>query len=379
MPEFRRSRALIIGSALALFVAAFSVHYTVERGDTLGQIARDHGVSLSDLVGANNISNPDRIYPGQMLVIPGQGGRTEVTHLVTRGETLDRIAAKYGSSVSGIVSANAISNPNIIRIGQELLIPSTSGRSGGSGSGEGSDISDRSGQYHVVKRGESVKQIAAQYSGVSADDITKANGIINGRIYAGAALYLSGPGHVASGSAGSISYTVRSGDRLGDIAQSHSVSLRTLVSENNISNPNLIRSGQTLAIPSGTTWVCPVQGSRFMNDWGFPRGGGVRYHEGNDLFVSRGTPVKAPVGGTVEFTTGPIGGLQFRLMGNDGVVYIGTHMDKFGDDGTVRPGDIIGYVGNSGNAVGTSPHLHFGMYYKGTVVNPYPTLVKHGC
>jgi LysM repeat protein len=377
MPEFRRSRALIVGTVLALFVATFSVDYTVQRGDTLGQIAREHGISLSELVKANNISNPNLIFPGQVLTIPGQGGSVDVTHVVVRGDTLNKIAASYGASVSAIVSANGITNSNIIRIGQEILIPSAGQRS--TSNSTGSDISNRSGQYHVVRRGETVRHIAAQYSGVSADDIIRANGIINGIIYAGAALYLSGPGHVASGSQGSVSYTVRSGDRLGDIAHSHRVPLRTLVSENNISNPNLIRSGQVLAIPSGTQWVCPVQGASYMNDWGFPRGGGTRYHEGNDLFISRGTPVKAPVGGTVEFTTGTIGGLQFRLMGNDGVVYIGTHMDRFGKDGTVRAGDVIGYVGNTGNAVGTRTHLHFGMYYKGTVVNPYPTLVKHGC
>ncbi len=377
MPEFHRSRAFIVGSVLALFVATFSVDYTVGRGDTLGQIAREHGISLSELVKANNISNPNLIYPGQVLTIPGQGG-ADITHVVTRGDTLNRIAASYGTSVSSIVSANPISNPNIIRIGQQILIPS-GGKAGSGGASTGSDISNRTGQYHVVKRGETVRQIAAQYSGVSAEDVIKANGIINGLIYAGAALYLSGPGYVASGSQGSVSYTVRSGDRLGDIAHRHRVPLRSLVSQNSISNPNLIRTGQVLAIPSGTQWVCPVQGASYMNDWGFPRGGGTRYHEGNDLFASRGTPVRAPVGGTVEFITGTIGGLQFRLMGNDGVVYIGTHMDRFGKDGTVGAGDVIGYVGNTGNASGTRPHLHFGMYYQGTVVNPYPTLVSHGC
>lgn len=378
MPKFRRSRALIVGSVLVLLVAVFSVDYTVESGDTLADIARDHDVSLSDLIDANDLDNPNLIFPGQVLTIPGEGGKKDVIHVVAQGETLNRIADQYGASISGIASANSISNPNLILIGQEILIPS--GSSSGSGStSAGSDISDRTGQYHVVQRGESVEQIAAQYSGVSASDIIRANGIVNGRIFAGAALYLSGPGYVASGSGGSVNYTIRNGDRLGDIAHSYGVSVSTLIDTNSISNPNLIQSGQELKIPSGSQWVCPVEGASYMNDWGFPRGGGTRYHEGNDLFVSRGSPVRAPVGGTVEFKTGTIGGLQFRLMGNDGVVYIGTHMDKFGREGQVGTGEIIGYVGSTGNAAGTAPHLHFGMYYQGTVINPYPTLTEHGC
>lgn len=377
MPTYRRFRALIVGLSLALGVAVFSVDYTVQRGDTLGRIAKEHGVSVNDLVQANNISNPNLIYPGQVLTIPGQGGQNDVVHLVAQGETLNKIAAQYGADVSRILSANTIPNPNLIRIGQEILIPHAGGsRSGGSGS---SSVSDRTGQYHVVKRGETLTRIAAQYAGVSADDIVRANGVVDGRIYAGAALYLSGPGYIASGSSGSSRYTVRSGDRLGDIAARHGVSVNTLVSQNNISNPNVIRIGQVLQIPSGGQWVCPVVGSSFMNDWGFPRAAGTRFHEGNDLFVSRGTPIYAPVSGTVEFLTGTIGGLQFRLTGEDGIVYIGTHMDQFGKDGRVNAGDVVGYVGNTGNAVGTRPHLHFGMYYQGTPVNPFPTLVRHGC
>jgi LysM repeat protein len=376
MPTFRRSKALVSGLILVLLVAVSSVDYTVERGDTLGKIARDHGVSLSELISANNISNPNLIYPGQKLSIPGKGGKPDVTHVVGPGETLNRIAAKYGASVSVIVSANAIRNPNLILIGQKILIPAGGGSGGGSAQ---ADISDRTGQYHVVKRGETVEKIAAQYKGVTAEDIIRANGIVNGLIYAGSALYLGGHGYVAAGSDGSKSYTVKNGDRLGDIAHAYGVSISKLVSHNGISNPNLIRSGQVLAIPTGSSWVCPVAGAKFMNDWGFPRAGGSRFHEGNDLFVSGGTPVRAPVSGVVEHKTGTIGGLQFRLTGSDGVVYIGSHMSEFGKKGKVAAGDVIGYVGNTGNAVGTPTHLHYGMYHKGTVVNPYPTLVKHGC
>ena len=375
MPTFRHSRVLIPGLTLVLFVAAFSLGYTVERGDTLSEIAADHEVSLSQLIKANGISNPDLIYPGQVLTIPGSGGKADVTHTVSSGETLNWIAAKYKASVSNIVSANGISNPHFIRIGQKILIPAGGGRAAGTQV----DISDRTGQYHVVKRGETVAQIAAQYRGVSADDIIRANGIVNGLIYAGSALYLGGHGHVAAGSDSSKSYTIKTGDRLGDIAHAYGVSVSRLVASNGISNPNFIRSGQKLSIPVGSAWVCPVKGARFLNDWGFPRGGGTRFHEGNDLFVSGGTPVMAPVSGTVEFKTGAIGGLQFRLEGKDGVVYIGTHMSDFGKKGKVSAGDVIGYVGNTGNAAGSPTHLHFGMYHKGEVVNPYPTLIKHGC
>lgn len=368
----------MVGSALVLAVALFSVDYTVQRGDTLGAIARDNDISLSELVQANNISNPNLIYPGQKLKIPG----SEEVYTVVFGDTLGRIARKYKTSVSSITSTNNIPNPNIILVGQQIIIPSGSSSSGSGqsgGSSKESTISDRTGRVHVVKRGETLARIAAQYRGVSADDIAAANGILNGIIFAGQGLYLSGPGYVASGTAGETNYRIQRGDRLGDIAHSFGVAVNSLTSLNGISNPNLIRSGQVLRIPTGSEWVCPVDGASFMNDWGFPRGGGLRYHEGNDLFVSRGTPVRAPVSGTLTQKTGTIGGLQFSLDGKDGVRYIGTHMDKFGKKGKVKAGDIIGYVGNTGNAVGTSPHLHFGMYYQGTPVNPYPSLIAHGC
>ena len=73
---------------------------------------------------------------------------------------------------------------------------------------------------------------------------------------------------------------------------------------------------------------------------------------------------------------GTIGGLQFRLDGDDGHVYFGTHLDEFGADGRVNAGEVLGTVGDSGNARGSSPHLHFEIYPNGVEpVNPYPTLV----
>ncbi|MGH8872560.1 MAG: LysM peptidoglycan-binding domain-containing protein [Acidimicrobiia bacterium] len=386
MPVRRRARALAVGSVLAVTIALFSVEYTVRRGDTLSEIADDHDVSLSELVEFNEIPNPDLILPGQVILIPGVDGNPEQLHVVARGETLTRIASAYGSSAASIARANSLANPNIILPGQQLLIPATGKAASGKatetsdGESEGSTDSSpatRSGRFHIVKRGENLDVIAGQYQGVSPDDIVRANGITNGKVYTGTRLFLDGPSYVSS-SGGSGTYTVKKGDRLGDIAARHGTSISKLAELNGISDVNLIRSGQTLEVPGGSGWVCPLESSRYFNDWGFPRGGS-RYHEGNDLFAGRGSPVRAPVSGTLELIQGPVGGLQFNLFGSDGIEYLGSHLDAAGKTGKVSAGDIIGHVGTSGNAQGTNPHLHFGMYKNGLAINPHPTLVANGC
>jgi murein DD-endopeptidase MepM/ murein hydrolase activator NlpD len=120
--------------------------------------------------------------------------------------------------------------------------------------------------------------------------------------------------------------------------------------------------------------ACPVPGARFFNDYGFPRTGG-RYHNGIDLFAPLNTPVHAPVGGRVQHLSGPIGGHQFILRGDDGNRYAGAHLAAFGTGGRVGAGTVIGYVGNTGNAVGAEPHLHFEIRPGGGAnVNPFSSL-----
>jgi LysM repeat protein len=376
----------MVAAVLALIVGLFSMDYTVERGDSLSRIASEQGVSLRELIDANDISNPNLIYPGQVLVIPGQGGKPDVIHVVTRGETLTRIASTYGTTGRLLAEANGLTNPDLIRIGQEITIPGASSSTPVQGSNDGETNGGggvgptaRSGKSHIVKSGESIESIASKYSGVSAASLRTANGIVGNTIYTGTRLFLDGSGFVATGSSTTGNYTVKSGDRLGDIARAHATSVSSLVDLNGLSNPDLIRPGQILKVPGGSSWMCPVGKASFFNDWGFPRSGG-RYHEGNDLFTSRGTPVVAPVAGKVTFIVGPVGGNQFTLDGKDGVRYLGSHMDSFnGSNRNVAAGDVLGYVGTTGNAVGSSPHLHFAIYIKGDAVNPYPSLIQHGC
>jgi murein DD-endopeptidase MepM/ murein hydrolase activator NlpD len=151
------------------------------------------------------------------------------------------------------------------------------------------------------------------------------------------------------------------------------VSVGELTAANGITDPNLIVEGQVLSVPN--SWDCPVPGASFVNDYGYVNDDGHR-HNGVDLFASTGTPIVAPVGGTVERYPNPSGGLAVQLYGRDGNRYYLAHLDEYGDGGSVAGGDVIGYVGNTGDARTTSPHLHFEIHPGGgETVNPFPTLV----
>jgi murein DD-endopeptidase MepM/ murein hydrolase activator NlpD len=139
-------------------------------------------------------------------------------------------------------------------------------------------------------------------------------------------------------------------------------------------------SGRAVGVIASGSWVCPVQGAvAFSNDWGQPRSGGRR-HQGNDMFAPYGTPTVAPVSGRVVHRSVRLGGLSWYVYGDDGNTYFGTHLSGFAgpNGGHVAAGTVIGYVGTSGNARGSSPHLHFEIHPGGGApVNPYPTVSRY--
>ena len=134
----------------------------------------------------------------------------------------------------------------------------------------------------------------------------------------------------------------------------------------------------TPAPSGGQLSYCPVQGAvSFIDSWGYPRSGGRR-HKGVDMMASIGTPIVAPVGGTVTHRSNSVGGRSFHLDGSDGNYYYGTHLSGYGESGSVAAGTVIGYVGDDGNARGI-PHLHFEIHPGGgAAVNPYPA-VRAAC
>jgi murein DD-endopeptidase MepM/ murein hydrolase activator NlpD len=245
----RTSRALV---ALLLFgLVASAGTYRVRYGDTLGGIAHKAGISIGTLAKANGIANPNRLREGQVLTIPTAAPAAVTVHRVARGETLGAIAARYHTSVAAIARANGIRDVN--------------------------------------------------------------------RIAAGAVLELDG----------------------------------------------------------GATWVCPVPALvRFVS--GFGDGRGERKHEGVDIAAPRGTTVVANVAGVVKHHPNGLGGNAYYLYGDDGDVYYGAHLDSYiGNGGRVIIGQAIGRVGNTGNARGGITHLHFERMPKGgESVDPLGLLVR---
>ncbi|MEA2009120.1 MAG: M23 family metallopeptidase [Actinomycetota bacterium] len=144
------------------------------------------------------------------------------------------------------------------------------------------------------------------------------------------------------------------------------------------------KSGTAAGLPPAATpnFYCPVQGgASFIDSWGFPRSGGRR-HKGVDMFNSRNTPLIAVVDGRIKFSSNSLGGLSTHLYAADGTVYYYTHLERhptnISSGQRVSAGTTVGFLGNSGNARYTSPHLHFEIRPGGVAVNPYPT-VRHYC
>jgi len=112
--------------------------------------------------------------------------------------------------------------------------------------------------------------------------------------------------------------------------------------------------------------------------WGAPRGTGRR-HEGQDIFAPKGTPVLSATRGYIyKIGENNLGGQTVSVISSGGRIYYYAHLDRYangievGDRVTTRT--VLGYVGTTGNAQGTPPHLHFGIYTMTGAINPLPLL-----
>ena len=133
---------------------------------------------------------------------------------------------------------------------------------------------------------------------------------------------------------------------------------------------------------SGTAMHMPVVGVRAIDlddSWHAPRDGGSRLHTGIDIFAPKGTPVVAVEDGIISYIGDqPKGGHCLWLTTESGTSFYYAHLDRWAgglyEGMEVQTGDLLGYVGNTGNAIHTPSHLHFGINQNDEMVNPYPIL-----
>lgn len=117
-----------------------------------------------------------------------------------------------------------------------------------------------------------------------------------------------------------------------------------------------------------------IKAKQISDTFQAPRGKD-RLHQGQDIFAPRNTPVYSATGGYVwRIAENKLGGNTVWVLGAGGRVYYYAHLESYAPDikvgDAVTPETVLGFVGTSGNAKGTPPHLHFGVYTQGGAINP---------
>jgi LysM repeat protein len=173
--------------------------YVVQRGDTLGAIAARFGITVEELAAVNGIDNPNLIIIGQQLVIPGTEtgtaaveGETAI-YVVAPGDTLSAIAVRYNTTVGTLASLNGIVNVDRIRVGQELRVPSAAATGAPAPAATPVPTATPAAgapRGHTVQAGENLFRIALRYS-VTVDSIAALNRLADvSRIYVGQELLI---------------------------------------------------------------------------------------------------------------------------------------------------------------------------------------------
>lgn len=231
--------------------------YTVKPGDTLYGISNQFGVSVTELAELNNIKGSN-LQIGKVLKIPSNTGinpNNMFMYTVKPGDTLYKIATKYNTTVDAIKNLNYLKSDNLT-VGQIIRIPETYTKE--------EDMILPNYINYVVEKGDTLYSIARKYN-INIDTIIKDNSLTNNNLTIGQNLKIRipsnnieieeciGPDYTPpNNDIPYITYTVKKGDNLYNIANKYNTSVSSIINLNNLSNNNL-SIGQQLKIPQTNT------------------------------------------------------------------------------------------------------------------------------
>jgi murein DD-endopeptidase MepM/ murein hydrolase activator NlpD len=359
--------------------------YVVQPGDSLSLIAQRFSTTVEAIAQANGIVNPNLIVVGQLLAIPTPQDAPPppaqmMVHVVQPGETLARIALRYNTTVWAIVQANDLSNPNVIFVGQRLVIP------GPEGDVEGMALippfTALLFEPTTIKQGQTIAvhvntgrevTLSGTFDGRLVRFVSQ--GSTHWALIGIHAMALPGPYSLelvavdADGSTTRITHIVQV------MASEYATDYITLPPDKGaLLDPELLRQErEKLAAVFGSTrperlwdglFQWPVEEPRITSPFGSRRSynGGLAtsYHAGTDFGGAEGTPVYAPAPGVVALAE------ELAVRGNAVIVDHGLgvltgywHLSgiavKVGQP--VVAGSLLGYVGTTGLSTGS--HLHW--------------------
>lgn len=207
-------------------------YYVVQNGDSLWKIANKYGITVNELKSLNGLTS-NNLTVGQILEVPGSSSSTSGTYTVKSGDSLWKIANEYGLTVAELKSLNGLTSDNL-SVGQVLKVSNSSGSS------------NSSSNTYTVKSGDSLWKIANQY-GVTVNELKSLNDLTSDILSIGQVLKI--PSSSSSNSSGS-TYTVKAGDSLWNIANQYGITVDELKNLNNLTS-NTLSIGQILKVPNG--------------------------------------------------------------------------------------------------------------------------------
>ena len=254
------------------YAQATPSEHTLREGETLSHVSEAYGVSVSDLIEANDISNARALKAGQTIKIPS--GSASYSHAdlakytLKRGETLSHVADLYRTSVSSLLALNNIDNPRTLKEGQEILIPSgarprhnawASAKPGIDTDTYKKMINEDGAVGYTVKSGDTIWSISRAFN-VTVSEIRKWNRLGSVRmIHPGDKLviyprFINGTGD-ANESPVSLNqiktakfHKVRRGDTLWDISKTYNIPVNQLISMNKLEKSVSIKPGDMLKL-----------------------------------------------------------------------------------------------------------------------------------